>query len=327
MVPTPGVSPDALCQIVSDRILQLILLPTEKCNFRCTYCYEDFVAGRMLPAVVRGIKSLLQRRVRELDALSLSWFGGEPLLAKDIVLDISTFAAELAVLHPQLSYRGDITTNGYLLEPSTFASLTKVGIRNYQITLDGPRELHNTSRLSADGKGTFDQIWANLLAIRATKADVRIVLRLHLTPVDFLSLNPLLTAIRHDFLSDARFSVNFQPIIALGGPHDASIKHFMPGEREAVVGQLKRELYGHEPIDLEAPPYICYASKANSLLIRANGAIGKCTVALYDSRNTIGTLNDDGDVRIDSSRLRPWLRGIESLDLEELRCPMKGFCG
>lgn len=23
-------------------VLHLILLPTEQCNFRCTYCYEDF---------------------------------------------------------------------------------------------------------------------------------------------------------------------------------------------------------------------------------------------------------------------------------------------
>ena len=38
------------CQIaaaISPRIQELILLPTEKCNFRCTYCYEDFELGKM----------------------------------------------------------------------------------------------------------------------------------------------------------------------------------------------------------------------------------------------------------------------------------------
>src|SRR5688572_26691637 len=30
------------------RSLQLILMPTEECNFRCVYCYESFARGTML---------------------------------------------------------------------------------------------------------------------------------------------------------------------------------------------------------------------------------------------------------------------------------------
>src|SRR5690606_22612548 len=69
-------------------------------------------------------------------------------------------------------------------------------------------------------------------------------------------------------------------------------------------------------------PYICYAAKANSLLIRADGRIGKCTVALDDDRNTIGSLRPDGTIEIDNEKLRPWLRGIESLDEQDLGCPL-----
>ena len=60
--------------------LQLILLPTEQCNFRCTYCYEDFAIGRMTPEVVSGVKNLIDRRADGLSHLQLSWFGGEPTL-------------------------------------------------------------------------------------------------------------------------------------------------------------------------------------------------------------------------------------------------------
>jgi len=42
--------------------------------------------------------------------------------------------------------------------------------------------------------------------------------------------------------------------------------------------------------------YICYASKANSLVIRADGRIAKCTVALNDERNHIGDLKPDGSL-------------------------------
>lgn len=32
-----------MLRALDNRILKLTVLPTEKCNFRCTYCYEDFV--------------------------------------------------------------------------------------------------------------------------------------------------------------------------------------------------------------------------------------------------------------------------------------------
>jgi sulfatase maturation enzyme AslB (radical SAM superfamily) len=35
--------------------LHLVVMPTEACNFRCTYCYEDFRYTRMEPEVVRGL--------------------------------------------------------------------------------------------------------------------------------------------------------------------------------------------------------------------------------------------------------------------------------
>jgi uncharacterized protein len=77
----------------------------------------------------------------------------------------------------------------------------------------------------------------------------------------------------------------------------------------------------------EADPknYVCYASKANSLAIRADGGIAKCTVALYDARNSVGKLQDDGTVSIDRERLLPWLRGLESLKPSELACPYNGM--
>lgn len=153
-----------LAPFMSNRRQELIILPTEKCNFRCTYCYEDYTIGRMSDDTIGGVKAFLDRRTPELDELYLSWFGGEPLVAKDIVFDISDHASALAKAHSGLRYRGSMTTNAYFLTPSTLSQLTAVEVLDYQITLDGPREMHNCSRLRADGKGTFDRIWENLLA-------------------------------------------------------------------------------------------------------------------------------------------------------------------
>ncbi|HVR96858.1 MAG TPA: radical SAM protein [Thermoanaerobaculia bacterium] len=60
-------------------VLELILMPSEDCNFRCTYCYEDFARGTMIPDVREGIKNLVRKRIKKLNRLHISWFGGEPL--------------------------------------------------------------------------------------------------------------------------------------------------------------------------------------------------------------------------------------------------------
>lgn len=311
-----------LAPFMSNRRQELIIFPTEKCNFRCTYCYEDYTIGRMSDDTIGGIKAFLDRRTPDLDELYLSWFGGEPLVAKDIILDISAHASALAKLHSGLRYRGSMTTNAYSLTPSTLSQLTAVGVLDYQITLDGPREMHNRSRLRADGKGTFDRIWKNLIAIRNSKEPVSIKLRVHYDYETFTQIDPLIEDIRHEFIHDTRFSVFFKSIERLGGPNDANIKIMSPEEKKLALKMLKRKLYGDDYIDHEEILSVCYASQPNSLIIRADGKIGKCTVALNDARNHIGSLRSDGTLELNPKRLTPWIQGFATLDPVSLSCPL-----
>src|SRR4051794_12669234 len=71
---------------------ELILYPTEQCNFRCSYCYEDFEIGRMSDDVIAGVKALISKISGRVKSLHLSWFGGEPLLAKGVIQEISEHA-------------------------------------------------------------------------------------------------------------------------------------------------------------------------------------------------------------------------------------------
>jgi uncharacterized protein len=70
---------------------------------------------------------------------------------------------------------------------------------------------------------------------------------------------------------------------------------------------------------------VCYAAQPNSLLIRSNGDVGKCTVALNDERNKIGSLQLDGTLKLIPGRFAPWVRGIENIDPVELACPLIGL--
>jgi uncharacterized protein len=80
---------EKLASALRNDVLRLVLLPTEKCNFRCTYCYEAFLIGRMSSSTIQGIRRFIDRRVRGLHLLHISWFGGEPLVARPVIEDIS----------------------------------------------------------------------------------------------------------------------------------------------------------------------------------------------------------------------------------------------
>lgn len=67
--------------------LSLIILPTESCNLRCTYCYESFEHGTMPPSVREGLKTFVSQRICDFDTLTVQWFGGEPTMALDVVTE------------------------------------------------------------------------------------------------------------------------------------------------------------------------------------------------------------------------------------------------
>lgn len=314
---------ELLYKSLTNKTQEFTIFPTEQCNFRCTYCYEDFSIGRMKKETVKSIKELFNKRVPELDNLYLSWFGGEPLVAKDIVLDICTHAFELASKH-NVHYVSSMTTNGYNLTPKNFNALTDVGVLKYQISLDGPENIHNKTRLRADGKGTFNRIWENLLNIRDSKKPANIVLRLHLDLENVEHIEPLIEDVKKEFIHDKRFGVFFKTIEKLGGKNDEGLNIIPKKERSRILSSLEKKLYG-KPKKQNDEPYICYASKPNSLIIRSDGQIGKCTVALNDPRNNIGRLDSNGNIEINHELLAPWLRGLSSLDISTLSCPLMNF--
>ncbi|MGF1488288.1 MAG: radical SAM protein [Prochloraceae cyanobacterium] len=314
--------------LVSNKILELIVLPTERCNFRCIYCYEDHQTGRMAQETVNGIKNLIYKRCEEKKEFKLfiSWFGGEPLIAKDIVYDISGYATGLSRKYTNFYYEGSMTTNGYLLDIDTLNKLAESGVKRYQISLDGPHEIHDRSRRRADGKGTFDRIWSNLLAIRDSSLPVDVLLRLHFTPDSIKLLDTLIENIRKEFIQDKRFSFLFKPIGRFGGDNDESINIFTSQqELKDAIYSLGNKLFSGVTLPQiyngNSEDNVCYASRPNSLVIRANGDVGKCTVALEDPRNKIGTLKPDGTLELIPGRLAPWVRGIQTLDPRDLSCP------
>ena len=141
----------------------LTICPTMGCNFDCPYCFENHKPGRMSPAVQDDVTALAERMldVSGAKTLYVTWFGGEPLLAPDVIEALSERLMSLAE-KKGVKYGAGIVTNGYLLDQKTADMLSRVKVDHYQITLDGIGAAHDATRHLAGGGPTFERITDNL---------------------------------------------------------------------------------------------------------------------------------------------------------------------
>lgn len=299
--------------------LHLTILPTEKCNLRCTYCYEDFNEGKMNYSVITGIKKLIEKRISTIDKLSISWFGGEPLLQKKEISLLSKFALNLCKKN-NVSYFSHITTNAVLLTKNTLRSVYLSGITDFQITIDGAREDHDKSRVQANGKGTYDIIIRNIKNALKTDFYISITLRIHYSIFTMNNLDLFISNELRPLLKDPRVNILFHEIKNYNMGESINVVELDSKDRNNIKKTIEKYSDKKNKKDLN----VCYASDPNSYVIRSNGVISKCTVALYDDINNIGHITSDGEIKITHEKAVHWLRGVKSGKASHLACPMYG---
>lgn len=317
--------PAGIALSLDERRLHLILMPTERCNLRCSYCYEDFKHGHMHREVIDGIKKLISSRANKIDYLEIGWFGGEPLLNVNIISEISLHIRELQRT-AGFRYFANMTTNGVLLSKAVFEQLLEFGVTNFQISLDGTSDIHDRTRAFKNGMGSFKKIWNNLLQIKETVGSFNIVLRVHVMRQNARDIENAIQNIRDCFGDDERFLIYLKSIEHLGSANDENIDLLDAESFDDLKKKIKRNVANEYALPHDGSgQYICYAARANSFIIRSNGNIGKCTVALYDDRNNLGAIDADGGMAIHLEKFRAWIDGLISHDQVALSCPLSAM--
>ena len=138
-------------------VLSLTITPTMACNFRCVYCFENghYGHGKMSISVQDKIIELVEKEVCHIEKLVITWYGGEPLLAMDVIELLTPRLKKICDNH-NVDYSASMVTNGYLLNTDMCEKLDRCHIEDVQITLDGDCNTHNKRRPLADGSGSYE---------------------------------------------------------------------------------------------------------------------------------------------------------------------------
>jgi uncharacterized protein len=295
----------------TDPSLHLILMPTEECNFRCVYCYESFKRGQMTPEVQQGVRNFVTSQ-SNLTHLAVSWFGGEPLLAGDVVLEMTEFFSSLAAAR-DVKFYCMATTNGYLLTPQYAERVIAAGLNQFQITLDGLEHEHDARRRGANGEKTFETIWENLQYLHSTDLDFLMIVRHNFDPGNYQSIDNFLDLLGREFGEDPRFTTEMAPIGKWGGPNDSNLEVCEGRSAVESVLHAKRRaaevgFHDSQIIRMMQPEgSACYAANPRSFVIGPDGNVYKCTVELdYHDRNIVGQVHPSGEMTLDWHKMALW---------------------
>ena len=157
--------------LLERKLRKITLQVTQACNLRCKYCiYSDDVnphqrshsSRRMTWATAKkGIDFLWEHSV-DSPEVNVGFYGGEPLLEFALIKRIVAYAKK-TFDGKKISF--SLTTNGTLITDEMINFLSEENI-HLVVSLDGPKEIHDKSRVFADGRGSFDTVIGNVKKFR-----------------------------------------------------------------------------------------------------------------------------------------------------------------
>ena len=292
----------------------LMVLPTYQCNLRCWYCIQKHQSVSLSAETAMRIKRHISIYLVEnsIKKFRLSWFGGEPLLGYEILSDITKFSQEFCKQHG-IEFYCDITTNGLLLTGHRIIELGDMGVRGFQITIDGCRVKHNQVKKSVDGMA-FDKAVSNVLGIVKNIPGVNCTLRINYSE-DTLEPGRIMHDLNALIPPEYRSSIKISPCKIWQVDEDA-----IPDEKVDELHRLAR----HKKYRPNGPGCsLCYVDYSHFNCVFPNGTVDKCENE--ELTKTRGMLTETG--RIEWQELNAFeLHQSLSPDSECNDCRHLPFC-
>lgn len=294
----------------------LSLAIAQKCNLGCTYCYaqqgEFGGTAKNMPdeTALRSVEWLIEGA--EAGArLNLAFLGGEPLVNRPVLQSTTRYAAELAARRG-VTMTFSITTNGTLITEADGEFFEEFGFA-VTISLDGPREAHNTLRMYKGGQGSFDRIMTNVAPLLARQRRMQVAARVTVTPANLMLRRTL-----DEFIAAGFHSVGFSPLLSSptgsGEMQSEDLEQMLGAmiecghefERQTLAGErypFANMLNAMREIQRGTHrPYPCGAG-AGYFGVSAEGDLSACHRFVGDAEGAMGSL----ETGVDAGKRAAWL--------------------
>lgn len=145
---------------------EVMVATTWRCNLRCSYCFLDVTTGAidsspMSPELAACVIDSLEAGLPDVAEICVHLYGGEPLT--------NLAAAEAMLARAEQSggrrFTWAITTNGTILNDAVVDLLGRGDFR-VVLSIDGPPQIHDACRKTADGRSTHARVMDFLSALK-----------------------------------------------------------------------------------------------------------------------------------------------------------------
>lgn len=277
-----------------DGHVMLTIAPTLACNFACHYCFQglDKPFNKMIPKVTEATKAYIRNHLEGRKSLHVTWYGGEPLMARDTIYDIAGDTIDFCDAN-EIKYSSYMISNGYHLTPSVAKKLQQLRVSGVQITIDGDEESHDSRRHLTSGRGSFARILENVKAIAADRL-MSVSIRVNMDGQNETEARALLDILHENGLGIHNgISVYFAPVENVAEASKACDNCFSKAKYAGIEDKMQAIAFEKGLMSLpKAPSFlgICQAMRSNSYVIVPNGDLHKCWDTVMDPRLRVGSV-------------------------------------
>ena len=308
---------------------------TNKCNFHCSYCFEngnrDTYQNKMDETKFKNLFLQLKEYVNTcLDTgiknVKIVWYGGEPSLEFERIIEINKYFSDYSKKR-NFTYSNIIITNGFSISKNFLSQLKKQNIQYIQITLDGLKDYHNARRNIDNKTDSFSIILKNIKKLIESKTEV--VIRINIDKNNSLNILKLIDFLYEYFDHD---SIGKYLFIALGRVF-GSLSSYTHEEYADIYSNIFKKAnklgFIKEFIDCGVVTAFCTAETNNlNVIMDYDGNIYKCWNDIFNKKNIIGNVYSKNKPESPIQKIY-----MDDLSLENvnngnwLKCEMIKFCG
>ena len=297
------------------------ILPTTYCNARCFYCYESgFEFTHMTPETAHDLVNYIEAHCKE-KKVSLSWFGGEPLLGAKIISQISKELAEKGI-----EYHSSMISNGIRFDEEMIREAKECWkLQNVQITIDGTEQIYNEVKnyVGIKEESPYRRILKNIRML--SEGGISVSIRINLGFHNIEDIRNLIKELSEYFADCENVSMYVHELFDGEGNEPTHYTEEEKGKLMQLVNDFnqyadqKGKYKGASGLPSLSYSH-CMADNDNSVIVFPNGEITKCEH--YDtSKDKVGSIYSE---EWDQERLQSWK---EQAELPRcLACPLYPSC-